>query len=120
MYIFGGLGSNGYKNDLYIYDIHLKKWSKPNFTGDKPSSRHLHTALIYNEKMFIFGGKNDTYLNDIFEYDFELNHWSKIEESGDVPQKRYGHTAVQIFGTMLISGGYGDQSYLNGNILYFN
>lgn len=119
MFIFGGLSSSGYKNDFYTFDIIIKKWSKPVHTGDKPSPRHLHTALIYSDRMIIFGGKNDTYLGDIYEYDFDLHHWSRIGDSGDVPSQRYGHSAVQIFGTMLICGGYGEKSYLNGNS-YFN
>ena len=35
-----------------------------------------HSAVVYNGKMYIFGGSDDDYFyNDLWEYDFESDSW---------------------------------------------
>eukprot|EP01080_Neovahlkampfia_damariscottae_P012708 gene12708-6906_t len=114
VFIFGGLGLNGvYFNDLYTFDYTKRKWSKIIGTGNIPATRHLHSSLYYEDKMIIFGGKNDSYLSDVYEFDIETSIWTQVEPFGDHPSPRYGHTSIMIYGTMIISGGYSSDYYLN-------
>jgi hypothetical protein len=108
---------------IYIHftmEIRNGTRSKVNSTSDKPlgignipTPRHLHSALVYEDKMIIFGGKNDSYLSDVYEYDVETSIWTQVDPFGETPTPRYGHSCVMIYGTMIVSGGYGLNYYLN-------
>ena len=69
-----------------------------------------HSAVVYNEKMYIFGGNdgdpNDTYDNDnLWEYDFKSDSWARKSE-GATP--RDTHSTVVYDGKMYIYGGWDD------------
>ena len=42
-------------------------------SGFTPQARYLHAALVYGDKMLIFGGmaQNGSTLNDFWEFQFE-------------------------------------------------
>jgi len=63
-----------------------------------------HSAVVYNGKMYIFGGHdgNDTY-NDLWEYDFESDSWVLKTEGATA---RDTHSAVIYNGKMYIFGGW--------------
>jgi N-acetylneuraminic acid mutarotase len=43
-----------------------------------PSPRYGHSAIVFENKIFIFGGNNRTEtFNDVFEYDISANAWRK-------------------------------------------
>lgn len=67
LYIYGGYDINtGILGDFYSLDLLQKnlKWEPVNQSGSlKPSPRHSHSASIYKEKIWIFGGKIDTLNN---------------------------------------------------------
>lgn len=122
LYVFGGHGWNGnqniFFNDLHSYDFELEKWVEIEIKGDKPSSRFDHTALNYQNSMYIFGGENGNYLNDLYEYNFFKNEWKLIETIGEKPTKRSGHKVTLYNGrfmnesSMFLFGGY-DGDYCN-------
>jgi hypothetical protein len=48
------------------------EWSIIPHKGNAPSKRFGHSAVLYKDKMFIFGGSPDGFntLSDLFYYDF--------------------------------------------------
>jgi hypothetical protein len=50
MYVFGGK-ANGYRNDLYTFSFRSHKWRAVKATGEIPSARFGHTAVVYNDGM---------------------------------------------------------------------
>ena len=59
MVVFGGeLQKGNLANDLWLYNITLKKWTElaVNDTG-KPPPLAEHTANIVDDELYIFGGK---------------------------------------------------------------
>jgi N-acetylneuraminic acid mutarotase len=62
-------------------------WSKIETTGDKPSARHNHTAVMYKDTLYIFGGSGfaAAYYNDIFAFNFETAEWRKVVPSTPSP-----------------------------------
>jgi N-acetylneuraminic acid mutarotase len=47
--------------------------------GRKPEERLLHSSLIYQDELIIFGGrKENTRFNDLFAYNFNTETWKEI------------------------------------------
>ena len=86
--------------------------SKGSFDADPnaPCPRGGHTAVLYGDKMLVFGGfgghgfeRKD--LNDLFAYDVNQGTWKAIETSGESPDPRSEHVAATLGDTMVIYGG---------------
>ncbi|KAJ3311740.1 hypothetical protein HDU76_003040 [Blyttiomyces sp. JEL0837] len=55
--IFGGKDANdAFLNDLYILHVSTLTWEKPNIRGEAPSGRGKHSAVIEDNKLYIYGG----------------------------------------------------------------
>ena len=64
---FGGLGSQGYLNDTWSFDILTRKWTELQCTGSIPSARANHAAVLVDDVMYVFGGyTGKTYLDDLY------------------------------------------------------
>ena len=83
-------------------------------TGDENSSkgpvaRASHSACIYKEKLYVFGGQDDenNKLGDLWEFDTQTSTWRQIvpKEGDYVPIPRSGHTAVVSGDRMYIFAG---------------
>ncbi|CAG8496020.1 8042_t:CDS:2, partial [Scutellospora calospora] len=109
IYIFGGLsdtttGSSEslYYNDMIILDtIHLT-WTMNTFSF-APTKRAGHTLTMWNEMVFMIGGKeiytNDNKvklvdMNEVWVYDTNSGIWSLHTAIGDKIDSRIFHTAV--------------------------
>ena len=79
MFVFGGFKNGEITNTLVVYDFLKKKWKLTNYKGNKiiPCERAGHSACIYNQKIYIFGGadKDSVRLNDFWVYDIKKNVW---------------------------------------------
>ncbi|EGF84296.1 hypothetical protein BATDEDRAFT_34223 [Batrachochytrium dendrobatidis JAM81] len=72
--IFGGFSGHTEQdfqrlNDIVYYNIDEQTWSRPDIQGFIPPGRSLHTSVMLNNKMIVFGGmqhrvKDTTVLND--------------------------------------------------------
>jgi N-acetylneuraminic acid mutarotase len=82
MYIFGAgyidvQGNIVLCNELWEYDFATDGWSQQTTIGTSPSERATHTAVVCNDKMYIFGGgisyENETWehVNDLWAYEFD-------------------------------------------------
>ena len=74
-----------------------------------PYQRYGHTVVEHNNKIYLFGGRNDTQpCNILYCFDTVTFEWSRPLVCGLVPAARDGHSAVVYDGSMYIFGGYED------------
>ncbi|GAM27522.1 hypothetical protein SAMD00019534_106980 [Acytostelium subglobosum LB1] len=108
MYIYGGFtnNDNAHTNDFYSFNFASKTWNSMVSTSG-PSSRSYHSAVVYNNAMYIFGGDGGAsgLRNDLHVYSFETQLWSELFTEGQRPSARFGHSAVVDGNCMLIFGG---------------
>src|SRR5690606_36575501 len=106
MYIFGGYFVNNYMNDLYQYHIKSGYWQQ--LDASCVSVRSGHSAVVYKDYMFVFGGYGRKYRDDLLCYDFITKKWRQIKVNGYcIPSPRRYHRAVLIDHVMYIFAGYG-------------
>lgn len=92
LYIFGGSVSASYgqmekeyTQAFHAYDIKTGKWQK---LPDMPEGKEVKGAIVDN-KLYTFGGYDNTSLNTIHCFDFSTNQWSKVGEL-PMPLSAYG------------------------------
>ena len=84
----------------------MKAWETPAISGVKPSGREGHTAILYNNRMFVFGGfTNGGCLNDLYILDLKTMSWELGITSGNTPSMRQDHSAILRGSEMLFVGG---------------
>lgn len=124
IYTFGGYctGENlrGYFSmDVHILNTKTFRWSKhpvsdlPYFENDDilPYKRYGHTAVLYKDEIYIWGGRNDRVsCSELFRFDTVWHCWTAPKCTGDIPLARDGHTACVWRNKMYIFGGYEDDS----------
>jgi hypothetical protein len=71
-----------------------------------PSPRTGHTAVVYNDSMFVYGGKDgeNNKLGDIWSYNFQTKTWEEIT-CEDSPLPRSGHSSQIYKDYMIVYGG---------------
>ena len=84
--MFGGQDDENNKlNDLWEFDFTTKTWREiKNAEGEyQPSVRSGHTSVVYQDKMFIFGGilEITKELNDMIVFDFVHNKFETFEQA---------------------------------------
>jgi len=99
MILHGGYNGKDRLNDTYEFDLEKKEWKLlENEEGStKPCARDCHSAILYQDKMFIFGGGDGyAWKNDVYCYNITKKTWHEIKPaSGSViPSGRAGHSAV--------------------------
>jgi hypothetical protein len=58
--IYGGAGYQGPLGDVCIYNAAQNAWSRPAVSGEQPSAREMHAAVMLNAStMLVFGGRGD-------------------------------------------------------------
>ncbi|KAI1068167.1 hypothetical protein LB507_004594 [Fusarium sp. FIESC RH6] len=116
--VFGGGDGPEYYNDVYVLDTTNFRWTKPRIIGDKmPSKRRAHTACLYKNGLYIFGGGDGVRaLNDIWRLDVaDVNKmsWRLVSSSDKAspgtkdyrPKARGYHTANMVGSKLIIFGG---------------
>jgi len=111
--------------------------------GESPSPRHSHTAVVWKNSLFIFGGalEKGALDNTLYSFNFgtvtplpsfNLWHayfdfsraacdlilsvqrtWKKVSVKGTPPSGRWGHSAVVFGSSMFIFGGFSESSSSN-------
>ncbi|MGA1795763.1 MAG: Kelch repeat-containing protein [bacterium] len=117
MYVFGGSYPSVDPNtknsrELWVYDLEEDDWTE---MQDAPFSRSAHTAVVYNDAMYVFGGgefetdpNSDVIIypsNELWRYDFISNAWSQVAVPSVQPDIRVQHTAVLYQDKMYVLGG---------------
>ncbi|CAO0803576.1 unnamed protein product [Mucor circinelloides] len=115
MYIFGGHFQRKYLNDLCAFNVKeypaKAEWEFIRFENQGPTPRSGHISVIYDKKLYIFGGINASHLyNDIWYFDLTTHVWHQISAVGYIPAPRESCAAALVDDTIYIFGGRG----LNG------
>lgn len=84
----GGLTVNIYGDKMYIYSDTFVIYDfidgSTTEQSPDPNRRRYHTTVIYNEKIYLYGGSIGIIdgMSDLWEYDISLNSWTKIPLKG--------------------------------------
>lgn len=123
LYVFGGQYQNHYYNDMYIYHLENREWTKvpsPSTIGDSaavcPTPRCEHSAVAVNSRIVYFGGfDGQKRLKDIYVFDTTTLKWMKPTiQSKRVPGGRSGHKMVFLHNLVWLFGGIDSHgTYLN-------
>lgn len=107
MYVFSGTifnavnATNQILHDLRIYDFNSNTWSKGSFG---PISRYNHSAVVYNNKMYVYGGLCGPHAftrSDMKSFDFQTQSWA-YELSA--PFSKNLHSAIVYNNKMYLLG----------------
>ncbi|KAJ3444786.1 leucine-zipper-like transcriptional regulator [Anaeramoeba flamelloides] len=114
LFVFGGTNGKTRLNTLSKCEFleNTVHWSNLAPYGNVPTSRRDHSAVAYQNKMFIFGGYRNESLNELWMYEYYTNSWTRLSNYGEVPCARHHHSAIVIDDTMYIYGGWIDPSVL--------
>ncbi len=107
IYVYGGKIGESYMQDLREIAPPLV-FNPPSWSAGPPDSigRYAHSAVVYNNKMYVFGGYPNPY--DLRIFDFISNTWS-AGPSDSIG--RFGHSAVVYNNKMYVFGGAGPGGY---------
>ena len=122
IYSFGGYCSGeDYKSnnpiDIHILNTNNLRWSlvptRKDESGvplkypDVPFQRYGHTAVTFEGKIYLWGGRNDEIVcGTLYCFDTKTMKFSRPKVTGTIPGARDGHSAC-IYGTyMYIFGGF--------------
>ncbi|KAF0686689.1 Aste57867_21531 [Aphanomyces stellatus] len=106
--VFGGWDGRDTLDDLHQYDFTTNTWSPMPTSGRSPPHRYRHTAVIFGDSMFVFGGvdKAHSRFNDLQRLDLATNTWTEVYTTGYIPSSRTFHRAVVVSSRMYLLGGY--------------
>eukprot|EP01080_Neovahlkampfia_damariscottae_P005360 gene5360-9168_t len=107
LFISGGDAKNQYFKEILVYDTATSKWlATKNLPPSMPNSRSGHTCNLYNNKLYIYGGKQKhKYLSSLVILDLLTNEWRKPKFSQDNLKTRGAHTATILNHCLYIYGG---------------
>ncbi|EAA05915.4 AGAP009495-PA, partial [Anopheles gambiae str. PEST] len=122
IYSFGGYctGEDYHSNsaiDVHVLNTHNMRWAPIPAVEDEngvpckypevPFQRYGHTAVAFEHKIYLWGGRNDEIVCDIlFCFDTRTRKWSRPSVTGTVPGARDGHSACIYAERMYIFGGF--------------
>ena len=85
MYVFGGRSAEGsFLQDLWILALHSLTWRQVEPSGSIPAARTGHTAVMYQDRMIVFGGflspnpQTRVFFSDVHEYNTCNQKWAAI------------------------------------------
>ena len=96
----------GRRRDVWEYDISMNSWDQKTSLLPTGERRYLHTAVMINNKMYVFSGdKYSTDQDDLWEYNISADSW--IEKASGATARR-GHSAAAYNNKMYIYGAWRD------------
>lgn len=123
VYVFGGDNGKRMLNDFLVSHVHDSSWARVIYTGQPPPPRYHHSAVIFRNSMFIFGGytgdinsnSNLRNKNDLYEYHFTTSQWIDWTDKiiGTLPPARSAHGAAVYCNKLWIFAGYDGNTRLN-------
>ena len=82
MYIFAGFEKGVRKNTIMCFDFDSNKWSSISVAEKEtqPPPRAGHSACVYGDSMYVFGGKDEDNekLKDFWSFNFESKTWTEL------------------------------------------
>ncbi|OMJ77866.1 hypothetical protein SteCoe_22467 [Stentor coeruleus] len=121
MIIFGGYSIGERTNNVYLLNLNTEKWKQAKISNG-PEPRSNHSAIIYRDHMYIFGGTSDEgeKLNDLWRLDLRTYAWENVVGIGNVPSGRSGHSAIVFMGHMILFGGMKDITKETNDMYSYN
>eukprot|EP01006_Ploeotia_vitrea_P063378 TRINITY_DN85424_c0_g1_i1.p1 TRINITY_DN85424_c0_g1~~TRINITY_DN85424_c0_g1_i1.p1 ORF type:complete len:444 (-),score=27.92 TRINITY_DN85424_c0_g1_i1:43-1374(-) len=103
--VFGGSGDHDTYNDTMIYDPNTHEFEEVFCQGNIPSVRRRHCAHVYDNKMWVFGGRrgtvpNGSFLNDLWYLDLSTRTWHMVHPIYDYP-----YAGLTAYTTPMQDGG---------------
>jgi N-acetylneuraminic acid mutarotase len=85
-------------------------------------TRWGHTSAVYDDKIYVFGGRFSNDLNDILVIDPSKEQIVSLKVNSEIPKARRRHSACFLGSSMLIFGGFNgeyfnDLHYININYI---
>jgi len=106
MYVFGGERSAYEYSDLWKYTFATDSWEFQ-FTANSSAAlgRHDHSAVVFGDAMYVYGGRSPAPLGDMWKYNFVTMTWTEMPSNhGMAP--RFGHSAAVNGDSMYVYGGF--------------
>lgn len=120
VYLFGGILSPSFSNDLYTYDVPSNTWTKLNPAGTLPSGRQ-YPGFAYDSTNHVFlmvsGANASGILNDCWTYDPVKNQWTQLTPAVPLPsavQPSYQRLAYDPDDNVFALVWIGNGGYANG------
>ncbi|VDN07780.1 unnamed protein product [Thelazia callipaeda] len=127
IYSFGGYYSNEVYDgrqpiDVHVLDTKTCRWRKLPVSTDEndssisqsniPYQRYGHAVVVYKNKAYLWGGRNDDFgaCSKMYCFDPKTISWSLVPCRGEIPPARDGHSAVVLDDTLYMFGGFEEQS----------
>ena len=124
--VFGGHYHKGdgvfvYENDTYVLNLRTLKWKLVRTKGDVPRPRYGHSATVFGEEMYVFGGrgKGGKNFRDMDCLNLKTMTWRKIRSANALPPGRSGHSTTLIGDKLVIFGGF-DGKHTLDDLWVFN
>jgi hypothetical protein len=105
---------------MFSFNTQTNHFKRIDALENKPIGRYGHSAVVYNNTAFIFGGfDSDGFVsNDLLTFDLLQSKWlPKITKTQQWPKPRYHHT-VTLFGHLMFVFGGLNTSFNASNDLY--
>jgi len=120
LYIIAGMGL---LNKMYgdVFAISLLDYSSDCISrASIPDGIIGHSANIYNNSFYIFGGaiQNRARRSQLWKYSIKSNLWTPVTNKGEDPRPRDFHTSVLADGFIIIFGGSTQETRLNDCIAF--
>ncbi|ORZ00677.1 hypothetical protein BCR43DRAFT_521667 [Syncephalastrum racemosum] len=124
VYVWGGQRAGRYLSDLFALNTNTlssnPQWEFISPHSEGPAARAGHVSVIYDNKMFIFGGTDGDHLyNDIWAFDLAARIWIQVPAVGYIPVPRTNSSAALVDGVMYIFGGRGPDGQDLGDLCAF-
>ncbi|KAK3863462.1 hypothetical protein Pcinc_030769 [Petrolisthes cinctipes] len=118
MYVWGGRevasgtydtqANEEYGSDLHALDTTTNRWSVVPCSGHIPIGRRSHSAFVFRDHIYVFGGFNsqaERHFNDLHRYDPSTNHWERVKPLGKGPCPRRRQSCCLVGSKMFLFGG---------------
>lgn len=127
---FGGERYTGdraaFFNDLYVFNVEKKTWTKYD-SPTRPPPRSSHAVALHKNMMYMFGGEFSNpslsqyrHYRDLWRLDLEDMSWERIDIRGG-PTARSGSRMCVLNNKLVVFGGFFDTGFENKylNDLYY-
>ena len=108
---YGGQTQDGtVLNDIAIYDLEDRQWSRPVNCAGVPRCWHTSTFLPETNSLFVFGGTTSSadklvVCDAVMVLAYDIMLWYPQATNGTVPAGRSGHSASLVGSNIVLFGG---------------
>lgn len=115
LYVFGGsTKERNLFNDLWTFCLSKKAWNRPQTVGVYPSPKAQASLIVYERKLFLFGGQSVhryafgreswKLFSEVYQFDVDRASWTLISPVNSGPRVS-SHSACLSGDRMIIFGG---------------